>query len=116
MGLYSTSQFSAPSAAVRWVAGCTARRGGRVFILCAGVAVAWLVMAIGMRPPRYLSNYMVNVGTVDEAKARELATRLAQVRGVAEATVIAADGVAYLKVDLHTLDSEALREFSSSAA
>jgi hypothetical protein len=38
--------------------------------------------------------------------------RLSQVRGVAEAVVVAADGVAYLKVDRHTLDKAALHSFS----
>ena len=34
------------------------------------------------------------------------------VTGVAEAVVIPEDGVAYLKVDLHALDREALKRFS----
>jgi hypothetical protein len=37
---------------------------------------------------------------------------LSQVAGVEEATVIAADGVAYLKVDKRRLDMETLRSFS----
>lgn len=117
MGLYSTSQFFGAfcgGALGGWLYG-SAGVGG-VFIVCAITAAAWAGIAFTMRPPRYLSNYMVNVGEVDETRAHELAVRLTQVRGVAEATVIAADGIAYLKVDLHTLDAEALREFSCGAA
>jgi multidrug efflux pump subunit AcrB len=42
-----------------------------------------------------------------------LAQRLTRVRGVAEAVVIGEEGVAYLKVDKHALDEQALAEAAS---
>jgi hypothetical protein len=38
--------------------------------------------------------------------------KLTAVRGVAEAVVIAEEGMAYLKVERHALDEAALRRFS----
>jgi hypothetical protein len=62
-----------------------------------------------MKNPRYLSSYLLNVGELDEVEARLLALRLSAVPGVAEAVVVATEGVAYLKVDRRTLDEPALR-------
>ena len=65
-----------------------------------------------MKNPRALSSHLLNIGTVNETQARDLSTRLSRVPGVAEAVVIAAEGVAYLKIDKQVLDFDALREFS----
>ena len=73
-------------------------------------AIAWLLVAWNMANPRYLSSYLLNVGDLDEVEAQLLASRLSEVQGVAEAVVVAAEGVAYLKVDRHVLDEIALRE------
>ena len=47
-------------------------------------------------------------GDVDESQAQHLARKFTEVPGVAEVVVIAEEGVAYLKVDRHALDEEAL--------
>ena len=52
------------------------------------------------------------MGPVSEDQARHLVGDLTAVTGVAEAVVIAEDGIAYLKVDLHALDREALKAYS----
>ena len=69
-----------------------------------------------MQSPRYLSSHLIYVGEVDDVKARHLVTQLTRVTGVAEATVVQEDGIAYLKVDLHALDREALNQYSVSHA
>ena len=117
MGIYSTTQFLGAFCGGTlggWLYGASGL--GSVFLLCAIIAAVWAGLAATRRSPRYLSNHMVNVGQIDEGQARELTTRMAQVKGVAEVTVIAADGVAYLKVDPHILDNDALREFSAVKA
>jgi hypothetical protein len=53
------------------------------------------------------------VGEVSEEEAHHLSQQLAAVAGVAEAVVIAEEGVAYLKVDQHILDEAALHELSA---
>jgi hypothetical protein len=83
-----------------------------VFGLCAVLAVAWFFVATTMQSPRYLSSHLVRVGPIDETRARHLVGELTMITGVAEAVVIAEDGIAYLKVDLHALDREALKAYS----
>ncbi len=111
MGVYSSSQFLgafAGGAMGGWLRGLFGLKG--VFALTTFGALAWLLVAWSMANPRYLSSYLLNVGDLDEVEARLLALRLGEVRGVAEAVVVAAEGVAYLKVDRHALDEIALRE------
>ena len=113
MGLYSSSQFLGAfvgGAVSGWLYG----EGGvgAVFVFCTLVALGWLIVAMTMKNPRYLSSYMLNVGGMDEEQAKQLSAKLTQVRGVAEAVVIAEDGIAYLKVDNHALDREQLQTFS----
>jgi MFS family permease len=115
MGIYSSSQFFGAfcgGVAGGWLYGYSGVES--VFIFCALVAVIWAALAATMRNPRYLSSRMLNVGSIDTAAARALSMRLTGIRGVAEAVVIAEDGVAYLKVDNHALDEAALQAFSVS--
>lgn len=113
MGVYSSSQFmgafvgGVAGGSLLGYAGLTA-----VFVLGGVMALLWLVLAASMREPRYLASYLLNVGIIDEAAARKLAVELTRIRGVAEAVVIAQDGVAYLKVDRKALDEEALALYS----
>jgi hypothetical protein len=69
-----------------------------------------------MKKPSFLTGYMVNIGRINEAQADDLVIRLARIRGVAEAIVIAGEGTAYLKVDSKTLDEDALAAFSTASA
>ncbi len=121
MGVYTTTQFlGAFTGGIMggWLYGAVDVTA--VFAMCAGVATVWAVIAASMREPRYLSNHLLKVSQADAPlspeQAQALAQRLRQVRGVAEATVIAEDGIAYLKVDTQTLDNDALGEFSVAKA
>ena len=116
MGVYSSSQFLgafAGGALGGWLHGLLGLKG--VFALATFGALAWLLVAWTMANPRYLSSYLINVGAIDEVEARLLALRLGEVRGVAEAVVVAAEGVAYLKVDRRALDEAALRACAAVA-
>ncbi|SMF94573.1 Predicted arabinose efflux permease, MFS family [Methylomagnum ishizawai] len=119
MGVYSTAQFLgafAGGAGGGWIYG---HHGiPAVFLYCAVAALIWLAVALGMRPPRHVSSLLVNVGALSREQAATLSGRLLQVPGVAEAVVLAEDGVAYLKVDKDTLDRAALSEelFQTQAA
>jgi len=113
MGVYSTAQFL--GAFIGGVAGGWAySRFGVVgtFSLAGGMALLWLLIAAGMAPPRYLKSHLLKVGEMAPDQAALLAARLREITGVAEAMVIAEDGVAYLKVDSAQMDEAALREFS----
>lgn len=116
MGVYSSSQFLGAFAGGvlgGWLRGLLGLKG--VFAFATLAALAWLLIAWTMRPPPYLSSYLLNVGELDEAEARLLTVRLSAVPGVAEAVVVAAEGVAYLKVDRRTLDEAALRACAAAA-
>lgn len=115
MGFYSTSQFF--GAFVGGIAGgwLQGKFGvGGVLTFCGAVAMLWLLAAASMRSPRYLTTQLLQVGMLDGQRARALAQRFTQVRGVAEAVVIADEGVAYLKVDKHALDEQALADVLSA--
>ena len=117
MGVYSSSQFLgafAGGALGGWLRGLYGLQG--VFTFATLAALAWLLAAWTMKNPRYLSSYLLNVGALDEAEARLLALRLAEVPGVAEAAVVATEGVAYLKVDRRALDEAALRACAAAEA
>jgi len=116
LGVYSSSQFLGAFAGGvlgGWLHGGPYGLQG-VFAFASLAALAWLLVAWTMKNPRHLSSYLLNVGALDEVEARLLALRLSEVRGVAEAVVIAADGVAYLKVDRRALDEAALRQFAAA--
>lgn len=87
-----------------------------VFAVCAGLCVIWLVLSIGMRNPPPLSTQLLNLGETSEQMSEELTARLLAITGVAEAVVVAEDGIAYLKVDRKRLDRQALRAFSATRA
>ena len=113
MGVYASSQFLGIFTG-GLVGGWVMQHFGlqSVFIFNALLAGLWLLLAITMQKPQYLTSQLLNVGLLDEAAASQLALKLSRITGVAEATVIAEDGVAYLKVDKHHLDQEALNAFS----
>ncbi len=115
MGVYASSQFLGIFVG-GLVGGWLMQHYGMqsVFLFNAALASVWLFLVISMREPRYLSSQLLNVGSLDEADADQLALNLSKIAGVAEATVIAADGVAYLKVDKHRLDRDALLAYSAT--
>ncbi len=117
MGVYSSSQFLGAflgGTIGGWLHGAYGQQS--VFWFCAGLGLLWLLFASSMGDPRYLSSYLLRVGEVTEHDARQLVTRLIQVEGVAEAVVIAEDGIAYLKVDNTALDESCLRQFAAVEA
>ncbi|WP_455210126.1 MFS transporter [Kaarinaea lacus] len=115
MGMFSSSQFMGAffgGVCGGWVYGQFGIQS--VFGLCAALAVIWFMVAATMQSPRYLSSHLIKVGPVDEKRAKQLVGELTRVTGVAEAIVVVDDGIAYLKVDLHALDREALKQFSAA--
>lgn len=114
MGVYSTAQFLGIFAG-GLLGGWAHQHFGltAVYLLGAVVASLWLLVAWTMKRPRYLNNYLLNVGRQDRDAAQALVAKLTSVQGVAEAVIV--DDVAYLKVEKHALDEEALRAFSRSS-
>jgi predicted MFS family arabinose efflux permease len=99
MGVYNTSQslgLFVGGVAGGWLA---QHQGfGAVFALCAVLMGGWLVLALGMRPPPAVKTRMFHVESLNPSRAQELRTALAALAGVVEASVLAEEGVAMLKV------------------
>ena len=110
MGVYSTSQFLGAfvgGVGAGWIYG---NHGiAPVFFFCALVALLWLSVAFFMRAPRHLSSLLINVAGIAQAQAIDLNRLLLQMPGIAEAVVVAEEGVAYLKIDRQTLDIDELK-------
>jgi predicted MFS family arabinose efflux permease len=117
LGVYSTAQYLGAflgGVAGGWLYGNFGILS--VFAVGAGLCVLWLFVCAGMRNPLPLSTHLLNLGEISEQMSDDLTARLLSIAGVAEAVVVADDGIAYLKVDRKRLDWEALRAFSASRA
>jgi MFS family permease len=117
LGVYSTAQYLGAflgGVAGGWLYGNFGITS--VFAVCAGLCVLWLLVSASMRNPLPLSTHLLNLGEINEQMGDELTARLLEIAGVAEAVVVADDGIAYLKVDRKRLDREALRAFSATRA
>lgn len=116
IGVYSTFQFLGAfvgGAAAGWLHG---RFGLAAVYAGAGLLLAgWFLVALATPAPARLTTRTFRIGRRGPAEARDLAARLAAVPGVAEATVIAEEGIAYLKVDDAALDDAALERLTSAA-
>lgn len=113
MGAYSTSQFLGAflgGVTGGWLLGHLGVQG--VFALSAAVTLAWLVLAVTMQAPRFLSPRLLHVGKLNPDQADELAASIRAVPGVAEVEMAMDEGTAYLKVDSAGLDETALEAFS----
>lgn len=117
MGVYSTAQFFGAflgGAGGGWLYGQFGVES--VFLACATIAMAWFLVALTMQPPRHLSSLLLNVGELDESQAEWMSGQIEEVAGVAEAVVLAYDGVAYLKVDKESLDYSRLQQLAPQDA
>jgi len=117
MGVYSSSQFLGAFAGGVF-GGWAFGEGGEMllFWVCIILVATWLLLAATMKSPRYVSTYLLNIGHIAERDVRPMVAKLVQIRGVAEATIIAEEGVAYLKVDLKALDMDELLFYSKSTS
>lgn len=113
MGAYSTSQFLGV-----FLGGLT---GGALseFYGMSGVALfnisllmVWFGLAITMKKPLFHTSYLLNVGEVKESEAEEILKALSQVAGVFDVTIIAEEGIAYLKIDKQQVNMDELHHFS----
>jgi len=113
MGAYSTSQFLGVFLG-GLVGGSLSEFYGITGIAAfnIGLLVLWLGLAVSMKKPNFFTSYLLNVGKVSEQEALDVIKGLSQVVGVVDVTVIAEDGIAYLKIDKKLVDMDALHKFS----
>ncbi len=115
IGIYSSSQFFGAFAGGMLGGGLYGSFGiGVVFLATAGLLTIWFLLAVTMAEPHFLTTRQIRVGEQTPSAAEHLARKLSGIPGVAEAIVIAEEGVAYLKVDKHVLDEKNLEQFAVS--
>jgi MFS family permease len=105
-GIFSSAQFLgifAGGVVGGWIQNTVGN--GSVFGWCGCLALLWLLVAATMQQPSYLTTRLIRIGAGRAADAEELTAKLRQLPGVAEVKVIAAEDLAYLKVDSRTFDA-----------
>ncbi len=117
MGVYSSVQFlgaffgaAAGGALLQYVG------GNSVFVFAIVLLLLWLAVASTMQPPAAVSTKLYHLSSMNEAAAVELQKRLAQVQGVREVMVIAAENIACLKVDMQGFDKDAVEKLVTKGA
>jgi len=115
IGVYSSTQFLGAFAGGALGGLLLGQFGASgVFVLTSVLLVVWLLLIFSMREPRFLATHQLRVNVQTASQAEKLAKKLSQVPGVAEAIVIAEEGIAYLKVDARAFDKKTLESFSVS--
>jgi len=116
MGVYSSLQFLGIFIG-GIIGGLAHQHGGNagVFALTTALAAVWLLTALGMAQPSYLTARLVPIAENKLSDPAALATRLRQVPGVVEAVIIADEGAAYLKVDGKTFDAAMAERFAGES-
>ncbi len=110
MGIYSTSQFLGAFFGGT-IGGFLYGRFGlaAVFWFGASTACLWLLIALGMKPPRPVKSLLIPIALPDPQRAAPLAHALRRLPGVIEAVVVPDEGVAYLKIEEKRLDLKRLQ-------
>jgi MFS family permease len=108
MGVYSTSQFLG-AALGGILGGWLFQHGGlnTVFLGCAALCGLWLIIAVTMREPPYVTSLRLPLSPAAVRDAG-LVERLLAVAGVTDAVVVADEAAIYIKLDSEQLDRSAL--------
>jgi MFS family permease len=116
IGVYNTWEFLGVfvgGAAGGWVNGVYGLYG--VALMCAAVLVGWLLILLSGSAPALHDSRMLRIdGGGTAAEASRLSEELSRIPGVLEATVVAEEGVAYVKVDRGRLDEEQLSRYGAA--
>jgi|CXWL01.1.fsa_nt_gi MFS family permease len=117
MGVYSSVQFlGAFFGAVTGGVLMQKFGGDAVFVFSIGLLALWLLVASTMRPPAAVSTKLYPLGELNAVEGQLLQQQLAQVQGVHEVLVVAAERIACLKVDMQGFDKEAVEQLVNKGA
>lgn len=109
MGVYSSSQFLGifVGGALGGFIYAHAHQMG-VFLLCAFIALIWLIISKGLGQPPYLSTLVFKLkATPIEANLQQ---QLSTITGIAEIAAIPQEGLLYIKIDKQKISENELRE------
>ncbi len=113
-GVYSSSQFLGIFLGGA-VGGWAQQAGGDagVFELTSALAVIWLIIAVTMKRPNYLTTRLLRLSQA--ADTDTLVRKLRGMPGVSEVVVVREEGLAYLKVDSKVFDAAAAEALAGAA-
>jgi MFS family permease len=113
-GVYSSSQFLGIFLGGA-VGGWALQAGGDagVFELTSALAIIWLIIAVTMKRPNYLTTRLLRLSRATDTDT--LVRKLRGMPGVAEVVVVSEDGLAYLKVDSKVFDAAAAEALAGAA-
>ncbi|MCG8295965.1 MFS transporter [Pseudomonas entomophila] len=116
MGVYSTSQFLG-AALGGIIGGWLFQHGGlsMVFLGCAGLCALWLLTALRMNEPPYVTSLRMPL-TPEAVREAGLTERLMAVPGVTDAVVVAEEAAIYIKLDTKILDRTTLERLVNPAS
>jgi predicted MFS family arabinose efflux permease len=111
MGVYSSSQFLGIFIG-GMIGGLALQYFGLagVFIFSSFLLTIWLVLAIAMNPPSYLSTKIYDISFIPQDRLSHLQNEMLAVNGVSEVVVMADTGVAYLKVDTKIVEYDHIND------
>lgn len=111
MGAYSSSQFMGAflgGIMGGWLYGEYSAQA--VFLSTAIAATSWILIALFMRPPRYLANLLISLDSVKKEEAAQFSRELLTISGISEARLHFEEKTAYLKVDHQLLNKTLLQQ------
>ncbi len=111
MGVYNTSQslgLFTGGAVGGYLSAAYGASG--VFVFGTVLMAVWFLAATGMKAPAAVRSQMYHLGRLSAEHARELTAKLTTLSGVAEAVVLADEGVALLKVSQSGWDEQGALE------
>ncbi len=111
MGAYSSSQFMGAfigGVSGGWLYGEFGIQ--TVFLLSAGAAFTWIIVAMFMNTPKYLANMLLSLDEISEEKGEGFIKQLLDIAGIEEVTLHFEESVAYLKVDNKILQKSELQK------
>ena len=116
MGVFSSSQFlGAFTGGV--IAGLLLQNFDQngVFLFAFVMFLIWILVASSMQTPVDFKSYTAQLGKMKDAQVEQVAAALQALPGVAEATVIADEGVAYLRVNKDTFEEDKVKAYCAQA-
>ncbi len=105
MGVYSSVQFLGAFFGAAMGGMLMQNAGGNaVFAFAIGLLLLWLLVASGMKPPAAVRTKLYHLPSLNETQGAALQQQLSQLAGVREVLVVAAEGIACLKVEMAGFD------------
>ncbi len=112
MGVFSSSQFLGAFTG-GLVAGLLLQNFDQngVFLFAFVMFLIWFLVASSMQTPVDFKSYTAQLGNMKDTQVEQVAAALQALPGVAEATVIAEEGIAYLRVDKNTFEEDRVKAY-----